>query len=261
VWRVGDRVGIGWHGGHCLACDACRAGDFLRCPDRLGCGSSFDGGFAESVVTDWTALARIPNALDDVAAAPLMCAGITVFNALRASGASWGDTVAVHGLGGLGHLAVQFADKMGFRTVAISRGRTKRRLAHELGADEYIDAARTDPGEALRALGGARAIVTTAPEAAPMRPLFAGLGGRGRLVVVGVADGQLGAAASEYITRERGIIGSVIGTPRELERCLDFAARKGVRAWTQTFALDDIATAVARLHAGKLRFRAVILPT
>lgn len=258
VWRTGDRVGVGWHGGHCLSCDACRGGDFLRCPARLGCGSSYDGGFAETTVVPWTALARVPDGMDLAEAGPIMCAGITVWNGLRRTGASWGDTVAVQGLGGLGHLAVQYAAKMGFRTVAVSRGEDKRELAHDLGAHDYIDANAEDPGKALRALGGARGIVATAPTGKAMRPLVPGLGPDGRLVVVGVADDELGAPVGQFLHNQKGIVGSVIGTPREIERLLEFGYRMGVRPWIERFRLADIEEATRRLHEGSLRFRAVL---
>lgn len=257
VWREGDRVGVGWHGGHCLACDACRDGDFLRCPRRKGCGSSYDGGFQEAFVAPWTALARIPDDVSFEDAGPVMCGGVTVWNAIRSSGATWGDTVAVQGLGGLGHLAVQYADAMGLRTVAVSRGAEKEDVARALGADDYIDAAATDPGKALRDLGGARAVIATAPSGKAMRPLLKGLGPDGRLMVVGVSDEPIAVPAYEFLQNDKGIIGSVIGTPREIEHLLAFGARKGVRPWTETFALEDIGTAVERLHAGGLRFRGV----
>lgn len=257
VWREGDRVGVGWHGGHCLACDACRAGDFLRCPHRQGCGSSYDGGFQEAFVAPWTALARIPDGVSFEEAGPIMCGGVTVWNAIRSSGASWGDTVAVQGLGGLGHLAVQYADKMGFRTVAISRGPEKEDLARELGADDYIDAEATEPGKALRDLGGARAVIATAPSGKAMQPLLKGLGPDGRLMVVGVSDEPISAPAYEFLGNDKGIVGSVIGTPREIEDLLAFGARKGVQPHIETFALDEIGEAVEKLHAGALRFRGV----
>jgi D-arabinose 1-dehydrogenase-like Zn-dependent alcohol dehydrogenase len=189
-WALGDRVGIGWHGGHCQACDTCRAGDFKRCPNRLGCGTSYDGGFADYSVAPPTALVRIPDEMSFEHAGPIMCGGITVWNALRGSGASWGDLVAIQGIGDLGHMAVQFASAMGFETVAISRGPDKAALALALGAHHYIDA-NDDVAKQLRALGGARAIVATAPSGASMRPLFDGLGADGRLVIVGVSGDEI----------------------------------------------------------------------
>lgn len=257
-WQVGDRVGVGWHGGHCGACDACRAGDFLRCGGRQGCGSSYDGGFQEAMVAPFSALVRIPEGIPLEEAAPVMCGGITVWNALRRSGASWGDTVAVQGLGGLGHFAIQYADKMGFRTVAVSRGADKEGIAFELGADEYIDAAATDPGKALQAMGGAKAVITTVPSGKAMQPLVGGLGPDGRMVIVGVSPERLEVPAAEFLGNDKGIQGSTIGTPRDIEDCLAFGALKDVRPWIETFSLEDIHEAVRRLHAGELRFRGVL---
>ncbi len=257
IWQEGDRVGIGWHGGHCLSCGPCRRGDFLRCEHRQGCGTSYDGGFADALVAPWTALARIPDKLGFVEAAPVMCGGITVWNALRHSGASWGDTVAVHGIGGLGHFAVQYADKMGFRTVAISRGEEKRALAHDLGADDYIDAEAGDVGKQLRRLGGAKTIVSTSPSGASMSPLVGGLRADGKVVIVGVSGEAVGAPAWEFLGHQKGIVGSVIGTPRDIEECLAFGALTGVKAWTEEFRLEDIGEAVRRLHANEIRFRGV----
>ena len=259
VWQTGARVGVGWHGGHCLACDACRAGDFLQCPHRLGCGSSYDGGFATHTIVPHTALVRLPEGMSFADAAPLQCGGITVYNALRHSGATWGDRVAVQGLGGLGHLAVQFADKMGFEVVAVSRGQDKAALAAKLGAAHYVDAAG-DVRQELRELGGVQAAIATAPDGASMRPLFGGLAARGRVVIVGVSSDDVGASASAFIHKQRGIQGSIIGTPAEAEAMLRFAQAKGVRPMTETFRLDDIETARQRLLAGRLRFRAVLLP-
>lgn len=261
TWTDGDRVGVGWHGGHCLSCDACRDGDFLRCAHRKGCGSSYDGGFAETVVAPWTALARIPDDVPFEEAGPVMCGGITVWNALRRSGASWGDTVAVQGIGGLGHFAVQYADRMGFRTVAISRGEDKAELARRLGADDYIDAAVGDPGETLAEMGGARAVIATVPSGKAMAPLVKGLGPDGRLMVVGVSPEPICVPAHELLGNDRGIQGSVIGTPRDIEKCLAFGAAKGVRPMIETFRLDQIDDAVRRLHANEIRFRGVFAMT
>lgn len=257
VWREGDRVGVGWHGGHCGACDTCRRGDFKRCPKRLGCGSSYDGGFATHLVAPHTGLVRLPDAMSFEDAGPMMCGGITVYNALRRSGASWGDRVAVQGLGGLGHMAVQFADAMGFETIAISRGEQKRELAQQLGADHFLDATG-DVAAGLKALGGARAVIATAPSGKSMRPLLDGLGPDGRLVVVGVSPEELSAPAYAFLDNDKGIQGSVIGTPAEAEACLRFAALKGVKPWIETFPLDEVAAAQEKLLANELRFRAVL---
>lgn len=256
-WQLGDRVGVGWHGGHCNVCDTCRSGDVKRCPDRLGCGSSYDGGFATHLIVPHTALARIPDRLSFAEAGPILCAGITVWNGLRNSGATWGDRVAVQGLGGLGHMAVQYAAAMGFETIAISRGKAKKELAHKLGADHFVDAAG-DVGKQLRALGGCRAIIATAPDGESMRPLFSGLGPDGRLVIVGVSGDEVGAPAYDYLGNDRGIQGSVIGSPSEMEACLRFSALKGIKPWIETFPLADVAAAQEKLLSGDLRFRAVL---
>lgn len=257
VWKEGDRVGIGWHGGHCQNCDQCRDGNFLKCAHRQGCGSSYDGGFAEHMVAPHTALARIPQSVPFEDAGPIMCAGITVWNGLRRTEAEPGDLVAIQGIGGLGHLAVQYADKMGFETVAISRGEAKEDLARQLGADHYIDAADTDPAKALQALGGARGILCTAPSGDAMNPLFRGLGADGRMTIVGVSSDPITQPAYEFLGNEKGIVGSVIGTPREIEHLLRFGAVKGVKPMIETFKLEDIAAAQEKLLANQMRFRAV----
>lgn len=254
-WREGDRVGVGWHGGHCLSCDACRDGRFLQCPRRLGCGTSYDGGFAEFVVAPWTALVRIPAAVSFADAGPVMCAGITVWNAIRNSGAQWGALVAVQGIGGLGHLAVQYADKMGFETVAISRGPEKETLARELGADHFLEADAAVAG--LQELGGARAIICTAPSGQAMRDLYSGLGRDGRLMVVGVSAEPISLPAHKFLSNQRGVAGSVIGTPAEAEALLRFGAVKGIRPRIERFRLEQVHEAQERLLENRLRFRAV----
>ncbi len=257
VWKEGDRVGIGWHGGHCQNCDACREGRFLKCRDRLGCGSSYDGGFAEHMVAPHTALARIPTDVSFEHAGPIMCAGITVWNGLRRTEAEPGDLVAIQGIGGLGHLAVQYASKMGFETVAVSRGAAKADLAKQLGADHYIDVDAGDPAKALQALGGARGILCTAPSGDAMNPLFRGLGADGRMAIVGVSSDHITQPAYEFLGNDKGIVGSVIGTPREIEHLLRFGAVKGVAPMIETFKLEDIAAAQEKLLANQMRFRAV----
>lgn len=257
-WSVGDRVGVGWHGGHCQHCERCRAGDFKRCPQRAGCGSSFDGGFASHALVPHSGLSRLPQQMTFEDAGPLMCGGVTVYNALRKSGARWGDRVAIQGIGGLGHMAVQFASKMGFETIAISRGADKQSLAAQLGADHFIDAAAQDVGAALKQLGGVRAVIATAPSGASMAPLLAGLGPDGRLVVVGVSSEEIATPAYAFLDNDKGIHGSVIGTPYEVEECLRFAALKGIRPRIETFPLEQVAAAQERLLANQLRFRAVL---
>src|SRR6202171_3527265 len=185
AWKQGQRVGVGWHGGHCFVCEACRAGDFIQCAKGLVCGFSYDGGYAEYMVAPQEALAAVPDALDSVAAAPLLCAGVTTYNSLRNSGARGGDLVAVHAIGGLGHLGIQYARKLGFRTVALSRGADKRALALELGAHEYIDTDKADPAAALQKLGSAKIIPATAPRPQRTGKRIDGLARNGTLVVLG----------------------------------------------------------------------------
>ncbi len=257
TWSEGDRVGVGWHGGHCQNCDRCREGRFLQCVQSQGFGSSYDGGFARYAVAPFTALSRIPQDVSFEDAGPIMCGGITVWNGLRRTEAQPGDIVAVQGIGGLGHMAIQYADKMGFETVAISRGEDKAALAKQLGADHFIDAAGEDPGQALRALGGAKGILCTAPSGAAMNPLVPGLGHRGRMSIVGVSSDPITQPAHEFLGNEKGIVGSVIGTPREIEKLLHFGALKGIKPMIETFALDDIHTAQERLLSGQMRFRGV----
>ncbi len=256
VWKEGDRVGVGWHGGHCQNCDMCREGRFLKCAERQGCGSSYDGGFSEHAVVPHTALARIPTDVSFEHAGPVMCGGITVWNGLRRTEAGPGDLVAVQGIGGLGHMAIQYADKMGFETVAISRGAEKERLARQLGADHFIDAAG-DPAKELQALGGARGILCTAPSGDAMNPLFRGLGPDGRMSIVGVSSDIVGAPAYEFLGNDKGIVGSVIGTPREIERLLHFSAVKEVAPMIETFDISEIHAAQERLLANEMRFRGV----
>src|SRR5437867_1904544 len=200
LWQTGDRVGIGWHGGHCFVCDSCRVGDFITCREEQITGFAYDGGYGEYMVARAEALARIPDTLGDVEAAPLLCAGITTFNALRNSPARPGDLVAVQGLGGLGHLAVQFAHRMGFRTVAIARGDDKRSLATQLGADQYVDSAKGSAGQALAAMGGARVILATAPNAAAVEDVIGGLGVAGQLLLLGAVPGPLQISALPLIS-------------------------------------------------------------
>lgn len=257
VWTEGMRVGVGWHGGHCQNCDACREGRFLGCVQSQGFGSSYDGGFARYTIAPFTALSRIHADVSFEDAGPIMCGGITVWNGLRRTEAEPGDLVAVQGIGGLGHMAVQYADKMGFETVAISRGEDKAHLAKQLGADHFIDAASEDPAEALRDLGGAKGILCTAPSAKAMNPLVSGLGPRGRMSIVGVSPDPITQPATQFLGNEKGIVGSVIGTPREIERLLHFGAVKGVKPMIETFPLTEIHAAQERLLSNQMRFRAV----
>lgn len=257
AWQVGDRVGIGWHGGSCFTCEHCRAGDFVNCVDRKIVGASYDGGYAEYVRVPQDALARIPDALSYEEAAPLMCAGLTTFNALRHSGARPGDTVAVHGIGGLGHLGVQFADRMGFRTIAVSRGRDKEKLSRELGADEYVDSTEGSAGEALAALGGAAVVLSTVGVSPAQSDLVQGLRPNGRLVVVATDHRPVDVDPELLVFGRREVTGWYSGHARDAEETLAFAALKGVRPMTRAFPLERAEEAFQGM--GEARYRNVIV--
>ncbi len=257
-WQPGERVGVGWHGGHCFICDQCRVGDFVLCREEQITGISYDGGYGTFMLARAEALARVPDGLDDVAAAPLLCAGITTFNALRHSPARPGDVVAVQGLGGLGHLAVQFANRMGFRTVAVARGDDKRTFAEELGADVYVDAARGSAGQALAAMGGARVILATAPNAAAVEDIMAGLGANGQLLLAAAVEEPLRIPGLSLIPRRQSIQGWSSGHAKDSEDTLRFAADTGVRPMVETFPLAQANDALARMQSGAARFRAVL---
>jgi D-arabinose 1-dehydrogenase-like Zn-dependent alcohol dehydrogenase len=259
AWRAGDRVGIGWHGGHCGHCDSCRRGDFLTC--RLGVripGISYDGGYEDYVIVPWGALARIPDGLTAAEAAPLMCAGVTTFNSLRHAGALPGDLVAVLGIGGLGHLGVQFASKMGFDTVAIARGRDKEPLALRLGARLYIDSREQDPAAELTRLGGARVILATVTSGAAMTAAIGGLGADGKLLAVGAPPDPVAVPVGLLIGGRRSIAGWPSGRSIDSEDTLAFAARTGVRSANELFPLGTAAAAYDRMMSGDARFRVVL---
>jgi D-arabinose 1-dehydrogenase-like Zn-dependent alcohol dehydrogenase len=256
----GDTVGVGWHGGHCFRCDACRDGDFINCENGEVCGISYDGGYAEYLVAPEEAVARVPDELDAAEAAPLLCAGITTFNALRNSGARAGDVVAVEGIGGLGHLAVQFAHGMGFHTVALSRGPEKEELARELGADVYVDTESRDPAEALQELGGARVVLETAPSADAATAVVDGLGRDGELVVVGASDQPMEVAPLQLITGRRSVSGWPSGDARDSEETLEFSALRDIRPRIETFPLAEANRAYARMMENEARFRVVLEP-
>lgn len=258
AFSAGQRVGVGWHGGHCFRCEACRAGDFVNCSNAQIAGVSYDGGYAEYMVAPAEALARVPDALDSAEAAPLLCAGITTFNALRNAGARAGDTVAVLGIGGLGHLAVQYARKMGMRTVALSHGPAKEALARELGAHDYIDTSAGDPAQALQDLGGARVILSTAPNSAAISAVVGGLGRDGRLLVVGVDGAPIEVAPLQLIPGRHSVGGWPSGTPRDSEDTLDFSARFDVLPRIETYPLEQAAEAYERMLGNQARFRVVL---
>jgi D-arabinose 1-dehydrogenase-like Zn-dependent alcohol dehydrogenase len=257
-WKVGDRVGIGWHGSHCGICDACRRGDFINCESLQITGIAFDGGYQQSMIAPALGLARIPEALGFAAAAPLLCAGVTTFNALRHSGAVPGDLVAVHGIGGLGHLGVQFARHFGFRVAAISRGKDKEELARRLGAHEYIDAAAANPAEALTALGGARVILATAPASKAISALVDGLGRDGKLLVVAADVEPLAVSPVQLIQKRRSVAGWPSGTPRDSQDTLEFCALTGIRPMTEELPLAEAARGYERMLSGAARFRVVL---
>jgi D-arabinose 1-dehydrogenase-like Zn-dependent alcohol dehydrogenase len=258
-WTAGQRVGVGWHGGHCFTCVPCRRGDFLMCVNRKVTGVDFDGGYAEYVNVPAETLAAIPDDLPAVEAGPFMCAGVTVFNALRHSGARAGDMVAVHGIGGLGHLGVQYARQMGFHTIAIGRGSDKAPLARQLGAHDYIDGASVvDAVAALQALGGARVILATAPDAAAISALVDGLGFNGTLLVVGVPGNALTVNALPLILGRRSIAGWPSGTARDSQDTLEFSALTGIHPMIETYPLERVADAYEQMHSGKVRFRVVL---
>ena len=257
-WAVGQRVGVGWHGGHCGGCAACRRGDFVLCAQAQIPGISYDGGYAEYLVAPVEALARIPPELADAEAAPLLCAGITTFNALRHSGARAGDLVAILGVGGLGHLGVQFAAKMGFHTVAIARGADKEALARRLGARHYIDSSAQPVAEALQALGGARVILATATSGKAMSAALGGLGRNGTLLIVGVSQDPVEVPTAQIIMGRHTVQGWPSGTAADSQDTLAFCALAGVRPLIEAFPLERAEAAYARMLSGEARFRVVL---
>jgi len=260
-WAVGQRVGVGWHGGHCFRCDHCRRGDFILCRSAKVTGISHDGGYAEYMISPAQAVAAMPDELPAEEAAPLLCAGITVFNALRNAGARAGDLVAVQGVGGLGHLGIQYAQRMGFATVALARGKDKEALATKLGARHYIDSAAGSAAEALQKLGGARLILATAPEAKSISALVGGLAPGGRLLIVAAALEPLTLSALDLIGGRRSVQGWPSGTAMDSEDTLRFSALSGVRPMIEKYPLAKVAEAYERMHSGKARFRAVLTMT
>lgn len=258
AWKEGQRVGVGWHGGHDGSCRECRRGDFRNCRNLKIPGISYDGGYAQYMVAPVEALVAIPEALTEVEAAPLLCAGITTYNALRHSGALPGALVAVQGIGGLGHLGIQFASKFGYQVAAVGRGPENAVLAKKLGASVYIDSKATNAAEALQELGGARVIVATAPSAKAMSELFDGLGPNGKLMVIGAAFDKIEVTPIQLISGSRTIQGWASGTPADSEDTLRFAELSGVRPMTETYPLEKAAEAYARMVSGKAEFRVVL---
>lgn len=257
-WQPGQRVGIGWFGGACHTCTACREGDFINCATMGITGLTLDGGYAEHILVPSDALAAIPDELTDVEAAPLMCAGITVFNGLRESNARAGDLVAVIGLGGLGHLGVQFANKMGFEVVSIARGAEKGDFAKQLGAHHYLDSTAVDVAEELTKLGGAATVLSTITNAEATTAPLGGLRHRGQLVIVGVPEDPLNVPAVDLIMKSSSVAGHASGTAKDSEDTLRFAALTGVRPMVETAPLTDAASAFEKMMEGKARFRMVL---
>jgi D-arabinose 1-dehydrogenase-like Zn-dependent alcohol dehydrogenase len=257
-WKKGQRVGVGWHGGQDGTCLSCRRGDFRNCRNLKIPGISYDGGYQQYMVAPVEALVAIPESLSDVEAAPLLCAGITTFNALRHSGAMPGDLVAVQGIGGLGHLGIQFAYKFGYKVVAIGRGSENAALAKKLGASVYIDSKSTNAAEALQELGGAQVVLATAPSSKAMSALIDGLGPNGKLMIIGAAFDPIEVTPMQLISGSRTIQGWAAGTPADSEDTLHFAELTGVRPMIEIYPLEKVAEAYARMMSGDAQFRVVL---
>jgi len=259
AWKAGDRAGVGWHGGHCFVCNACRKGLFINCEKAKITGISFDGGYAEYAVVPAEAVARIPEKMQAVEVGPLLCAGLTTYNALRSSGVRSGDTVAVQGIGGLGHLAIQYAARMGFRTVAISRGADKEELARQLGAHEHIDTEKSPAAEALQKLGGADLVLATAPNSDAIASTIDGLKARGKLLIVAAPFEPLKISAFGLLSGKT-VAGWPSGSSIDSEETMTFSALTNVRPRIETFKLEQAEQAFAKVMENKVRFRAVLTP-
>ena len=258
AWRKGQRVGVGWHGGQDNTCRECRRGDFRNCRNAKVCGISYDGGYQQYMVAPVEALVSIPDSLSDTEAAPLLCAGITTYNALRHCGALPGDLVAVQGVGGLGHLGIQFANKFGYKVAAVGRGPENAALAKKLGASVYIDSQSTRAAEALQKLGGAQVILATAPNSKAMSELIDGLGPNGKLMVIGATSDPIEVTPLQLINGSKWLQGWAAGTPADSEDTLRFAELAGVRPMTEIYPLDKAAEAYARMMSGQAQFRVVL---
>ena len=256
-WMPGQRVGVGWHGGHCGHCEQCRRGNFFACQAVQATGLSFDGGYGQYMVAPASAVALMPDGLSPVEAAPLMCAGITTFNALRNSGARLGGVVAILGLGGLGHLGVQYAAKMGFLTVAIARGKDKEPLAKKLGAAVYIDSTTQDPAKELLKLGGAETILATVTNGEAMSAAQGGLAVNGTFMIIGAAE-SMQVSPLQLLTKCQSVKGWYSGTSIDSQDTLAFSARTGVRSMNETYPLERVEEAFERMMSGKARFRVVL---
>jgi D-arabinose 1-dehydrogenase-like Zn-dependent alcohol dehydrogenase len=260
AWCIGQRVGVGWHGGHCGVCERCRRGDYVLCVAAQVPGMAYDGGYADYMIAPQEALAAIPDDLAAVEAAPLLCAGITTYNSLRHSGARPGDLVAILGIGGLGHLGVQFAAKMGFKTIAIARGPDKAKLALELGAHRYIDSKAEDAAKVLAELGGAKVILATVTNAKAMSALIGGLGIDGKLLVVGASPEPIEVSPFVLIGKRCSVAGWPSGRAADSEDTMRFSALEGVRPMIETYPLAEAAKGYARMMSGDARFRVVLVP-
>ena len=257
-WKLNQRVGVGWHGGHDFTCEFCRRGDFINCQNEEITGISYDGGYQEYMVVPAEALAAIPDDLPAAEAAPLLCAGITVFNALRNSGARAGDLVAVQGIGGLGHLGIQYARQMGCRTLAIGRGKDKEALARKLGATHYVDTTAGDPAQELQKFGGARIVLATAPDSKSMAAVFNGLSRNGKLIVVGAGFDALAVTPIQLISGRTALQGWASGTAMDSEDTMQFSALTGVRPMIERYPLEKANEAYQQMITGKARFRVVL---
>ncbi|MBM9508916.1 alcohol dehydrogenase [Actinacidiphila acididurans] len=257
-WQVGERVGVGFLAGHCWECDECRRGDFVNCRNQQQTGTTIDGGYAEVAYARASGLVRIPDDVPSAEAAPLLCAGLTTFTGLQQTGARPGALVAVQGIGGLGHLALQYAASLGYRVVAIARGREKEPLARRLGAQHYIDSSEQDVADALRSLGGAAAVVATAASGSAMSPLVAGLAPRGKLVVLGAAADPIQLNTADLLFGTRTVQGHLTGTPIDNEDNLSFSATHGIRPRIEVFPLSEAPKAYEHMLFGRARFRAVL---
>ncbi len=257
-WISGQRVAVGWDGGHCGHCESCRRGDFATCPNAQVPGISYDGGYADYMIAPTDALISIPDELSAIDAAPLVCAGITTFNALRNSGARVGDVVAILGIGGLGHLGVQYAAKMGFNTVAIGRGKDEEELVRKLGARRYIDNRSQNAAEELNKLGGAKVILGTVPSVKAMSDILGGLAVNGKLVAIGVSYEPINVPPALFILGRRSLIGWPGGTSMDSQDTLSFSVLSGVRSMNEIFPLERATEAYERMKSGKVRFRAVL---
>ncbi len=257
-WKIGQRVGVGWHGGHDGTCEHCRRGDFVYCQFAQVPGISYDGGYADYMIAPTEAVASIPDELSATEAAPMMCAGVTTYNALRNSGARIGDVVAIFGVGGLGHLGIQFASKMGFKTIAIGRGKDKEELVRKLGATHYIDSKSQDPVEELVKLGGAKIILGTGPGGKAMSTILGGLAVNGKLITIGASDEPIEVSPNFFLFGHRAVVGWLAGSSIDSEDTLSFSVSSGVRSMNEVIPLERAAEVYELMMSGKARFRAVL---